>query len=316
MRILAFRVRQIKQFDHPPLKIEIRNHEELQALNNKVCELFEPIKKKYGVEYDLVRTREPSTVALIIGDQPTQEAAHEVSRAKGDLDTFALDYTAWSEMPDWQKVLFGITKLFLKATWFILARLIRFLHRKLKERFTWTDAQASWAVFGILSACILLLIMIGSLSNLGQSRPTYQSNQQSQSQISQESNSGGNAVEREDETATVTSDQVQSGVGQSTFNLSSFPRESCGDTLPEDPGMYPLDFYPVYVAYGNQALSIIQDNFCKDAYQMKRESTNERSIQVASFVGRERAEDFQEFLIEQVGNAEIGEPTTYEEAPG
>ncbi|MEQ8999547.1 MAG: hypothetical protein RID53_23860, partial [Coleofasciculus sp. B1-GNL1-01] len=76
------------------------------------------------------------------------------------------------------------------------------------------------------------------------------------------------------------------------FQSMSFPKESCGDSLPEDPDAYPVEFYPVLIDYSESNLESVQSQFCRDSLKIYRESLDKEYIQVSSFIGRERANQF------------------------
>lgn len=99
------------------------------------------------------------------------------------------------------------------------------------------------------------------------------------------------------------------------FKNAVYPQSSCGDTLPTDPNAYPLSFYPVFLQKSDINFQKVTTQFCRDAYPMFRESKNIEAIQVASFISRERAEFFREFLQENVGIAEVGEATIIDQMP-
>jgi len=66
----------------------------------------------------------------------------------------------------------------------------------------------------------------------------------------------------------------------------------------------------VFINYSDRNLSEVRSKFCKDAFGPKRrENTGQLSIQVASFLRREDAEVFKEFMIDKFGSGEVGEPT-------
>ena len=89
------------------------------------------------------------------------------------------------------------------------------------------------------------------------------------------------------------------------FRSRGYPRNQCGDQ--GDPNVY--DFYPVYVRPINQ-LNMIIRRYCRDAYISSRGGTRPKSVQVGSFIGRERASSFKEYLESQrLGLiVEVGEP--------
>ncbi|MBE9128512.1 MULTISPECIES: hypothetical protein [unclassified Coleofasciculus] len=96
------------------------------------------------------------------------------------------------------------------------------------------------------------------------------------------------------------------------FQSMSFPKESCGDSLPEDPDAYPVEFYPVFIDYSESNLESVQSQFCRDSLKIYRESLDKEYIQVSSFIGRERANQFKEFIQSEFVNVEIGEASIIE----
>ncbi|NQE37665.1 hypothetical protein [Microcoleus asticus] len=94
------------------------------------------------------------------------------------------------------------------------------------------------------------------------------------------------------------------------FESVSFPLDACGDKLPEDQKVYPVSLYPVFLEYSEEKLSQVKSSFCRDAIKKVRESTGKDEIQVASFIGTERANQFKEFMSAKVGiSGSIGQPT-------
>ncbi len=96
------------------------------------------------------------------------------------------------------------------------------------------------------------------------------------------------------------------------FQSMSFPKESCGDSLPENPDAYPVEFYPVFIDYSESNLESVQSQFCRDSLKIYRESLDKEYIQVSSFIGRERANQFKEFIQSEFVNVEIGEASIIE----
>ena len=92
----------------------------------------------------------------------------------------------------------------------------------------------------------------------------------------------------------------------------SFPKDSCGDSLPEDPDAYPVEFYPVFIDYSESNLESVQSQFCRDSLKIYRKSLDEDYIQVASFVGKERANQFKALIQSKFPNVEIGEVSIIE----
>ena len=96
------------------------------------------------------------------------------------------------------------------------------------------------------------------------------------------------------------------------FQSMSFPKDSCGDSLPEDPDAYPVEFYPVFIDYSESNLESVQSQFCRDSLKIYRKSLDEDYIQVASFVGKERANQFKALIQSKFPNVEIGEVSSIE----
>jgi serine/threonine-protein kinase len=102
------------------------------------------------------------------------------------------------------------------------------------------------------------------------------------------------------------------------FDGVSFPQESCGDNLPDDPQIYPIEFYPIYIDYSDSNLQAVQSKFCRDALKRYRKILEKDSIQVASFTSKERANHFKNLMHQEFGSGEVGEPNTIQklEFPG
>ncbi|MEG4918034.1 hypothetical protein [Microcoleus sp. B7-D4] len=94
------------------------------------------------------------------------------------------------------------------------------------------------------------------------------------------------------------------------FESVSFPLDACGDKLPDDQKVYPVSLYPVFLEYSEEKLTQVKSSFCRDAIKKVREATGKDEIQVASFIGTERANQFKEFMSAKVGiSGSIGQPT-------
>ncbi|WP_040896303.1 hypothetical protein [Xenococcus sp. PCC 7305] len=94
------------------------------------------------------------------------------------------------------------------------------------------------------------------------------------------------------------------------FPIESFPRQSCGDPLPSDSSMYPIEYKAVSVPYSSSNLSTIKAKYCSDALPVLRKSDNQKVIQVASFYDMEKAGVFSQFLANKYGKAYLSnEPT-------
>ncbi|HLO47332.1 MAG TPA: hypothetical protein VK203_14410 [Nostocaceae cyanobacterium] len=96
------------------------------------------------------------------------------------------------------------------------------------------------------------------------------------------------------------------------FDRVSFPLESCGEKLPNDPKAYPVKYYPVFIDYSEGNLQSVKSKYCRDAFKKKRKTTGKDAIQAASFLSIERANKFSKFMSEKLGSGEIDEPTVRE----
>ncbi len=78
--------------------------------------------------------------------------------------------------------------------------------------------------------------------------------------------------------------------------VSEFPKASCGDRNPGGSHTW----HPVLVDYSEATLRRIQTDYCRDA--MRKDNT----IQVASFLSVEKAQDFASFMQNAVGSGRLG----------
>jgi hypothetical protein len=94
------------------------------------------------------------------------------------------------------------------------------------------------------------------------------------------------------------------------FDRASFPKESCGDKLPNDSKTNTAKLYPVFIDYNESNLQTVKANYCRDALKKPSKDKDQEAIQVASFTSEERANQFKEFLGNKLGSvsAEVGEP--------
>ena len=94
------------------------------------------------------------------------------------------------------------------------------------------------------------------------------------------------------------------------FDSASFPKDTCGEQQPANEKTDTLTFYPVFLDYSEDNLQAIKDNYCRDAFKKVREDNGKEAIQVSSFISKERANQFTEFLENKLGNvnAEVGKP--------
>lgn len=93
------------------------------------------------------------------------------------------------------------------------------------------------------------------------------------------------------------------------FDGVPFPQDSCGDKLPQDPQAYPVEFYPIFIDYSDSNLQLVQSKFCRDALTKYRKAMDKDFIQVASFISPQRANQFKELMVKELGSGEVGEFT-------
>lgn len=98
------------------------------------------------------------------------------------------------------------------------------------------------------------------------------------------------------------------------FSEVRFPMASCGEALPDSDSEYPVNFYPVFIEHSDANLEKVKTEFCQDSFSKSRDN-DELSIQISSFIDRDRAEDFADFLSETFGSAEVGQPTVIASNP-
>jgi hypothetical protein len=95
------------------------------------------------------------------------------------------------------------------------------------------------------------------------------------------------------------------------FDRASFPKESCGDKLPNGSKTDTVKVYRVFIDYNESNLQTVKANYCLDAFKTPRKDKGKEAIQVASFISKESADQFQDFLENKLGSVslEVGEPT-------
>ncbi len=111
-----------------------------------------------------------------------------------------------------------------------------------------------------------------------------------------------------------TTKPLENNSNSNIFDNDSFPKSTCGDVMPSNLNEFPVDFYPVYIDNSSENLQLVQSRFCRDAFRITRKNIG-KSIQVSSFRSYQRAEQFRDFLIQQVGSGEIGNPRRLESPP-
>jgi serine/threonine protein kinase len=94
------------------------------------------------------------------------------------------------------------------------------------------------------------------------------------------------------------------------FDKAQFPLPSCGDPLPNNSAS-PTQFYPIFIDFNDSNLQQVQEKFCGDAYKTTRQDTGQLAIQVASFINRNQAELFRDFMTRKIGSGAVGQATIY-----
>ncbi len=94
------------------------------------------------------------------------------------------------------------------------------------------------------------------------------------------------------------------------FDKALFPQDSCGDEFPNNSKTETVKFYPVFIDYNESNLRTVKANYCRDAFIILRKDKGQEAIQVASFISKERATQFKEFLGNKLGSVslEVAEP--------
>lgn len=88
-------------------------------------------------------------------------------------------------------------------------------------------------------------------------------------------------------------------------SLPNFPLATCGDSNPGSGN----NWYPVFLENSDENLFLVRRDYCQDAFRKYRKQKGITSIQVASFLTIEKAENFAQILRNRIGNAEVGEPS-------
>jgi hypothetical protein len=90
-----------------------------------------------------------------------------------------------------------------------------------------------------------------------------------------------------------------------TDYMPNFPLSSCGDL---DPGGKNA-WYPVFIINSQANLFLVRRDYCQDAFPKYRKEKEITSIQVASFLDPQKAEQFAQIMRNKIDNAEVGQPT-------
>ncbi|MEB3119655.1 MAG: hypothetical protein VKL41_00345 [Snowella sp.] len=90
-----------------------------------------------------------------------------------------------------------------------------------------------------------------------------------------------------------------------TDHAPNFPLSSCGDL---DPGGKNA-WYPVFITNSQANLFLVRRDYCQDAFPKYRKEKGITSIQVASFLDPQKAEQFAQIMRDRIDNAEVGQPT-------
>ncbi len=93
-------------------------------------------------------------------------------------------------------------------------------------------------------------------------------------------------------------------VSTATFQ---FPMDSCGDQNPGGTNTW----YPVYVDYSEENISIVKTRYCRDALPLYKKEIAKQKIQVASFINNSKADELARLLKIELGSGEVGNPVLY-----
>jgi hypothetical protein len=88
-------------------------------------------------------------------------------------------------------------------------------------------------------------------------------------------------------------------------NMPNFPLASCGDSNPGGTNYW----YPVFITNSQANLFLVRRDYCRDAFPKYRKERGITSIQVASFLDPQKAEQFAQIMRNKIDNAEVGQPT-------
>jgi hypothetical protein len=90
------------------------------------------------------------------------------------------------------------------------------------------------------------------------------------------------------------------------FATTNFPLEYCGDSLPEDPQDYPVELYTVFIdGVEDRNFKLLQAKYCQ---QVSVFLSPDLGTQLATFISREKAEQFKEIVSQDFENVQISEP--------
>ena len=112
--------------------------------------------------------------------------------------------------------------------------------------------------------------------------------------------------------STINQNSIKAGKQTS---LPETSQKACGDILPKNTSLYPINLYPVFVVYSEKNLELVTRRFCEDAFKKYREDIGKNAIQVASFISIENANKFKAKLSQSFNEIDIGSPTIIKENP-
>jgi len=102
------------------------------------------------------------------------------------------------------------------------------------------------------------------------------------------------------------SNNSQNNTDSSTTDyMPNFPLASCGDSNPGGTNSW----YPVFITNSQANLFLVRRDYCRDAFPKYRKEKGITSIQVASFLDPQKAEQFAQIMRNKIDNAEVGQPT-------
>lgn len=248
--------------NHPQIIICGDNSQEIQDLLYAIDSFFYPIENSLKVKYECQFQVKYNKVYLDIGNQYSKKAVKAVQNAKKELKNFIDNYNKHSEpTPVWEVVLStAVTTLIVVLT------LIFNLSTK-----TWKGSHTK----KLLIAAIFAIVV--DRTSIFQKFQEFQLSSLLQHFLGPFKPSV---------------DPSKPSVDPSKPSLK-FPEDRCGDELPGDLTAYPVNVYGVFIEeYTERNLNEFKSHFCKDALVQK----NQIKIQVASFLGEDRANIFKKVL--------------------
>ena len=106
-------------------------------------------------------------------------------------------------------------------------------------------------------------------------------------------------------TATVQA-QLSTVLANKQIRFLDISQKVCGNTLPKEVNLYPVNFHPIFVNYTEKNLELVKQHFCEDTFKKLLDKTGKEAIQIALFTRQEIANQFKENLTQYFNGADIG----------